>query len=106
MPKNRKQIDQKGTKQGKKPSATQTRYKNLKPEYVEYILRMAIDFDNADRIANMMIIKNEDKSNYPVVVTDAYVPKTAMGAINVTIKGTVYTSPGLRLRLHLPFGTQ
>jgi len=78
-----------GKKAEKSSSTIRVRYKNLKPEYVEYILRMAFDLTISDKMA----IKQEDSSKYPVVVTDAYVPNTAVAMANVTIKGTVYTFP-------------
>jgi hypothetical protein len=59
------------------------------PEYVDYVLRLVF----LPTMADKMVISHEDNSKYPVVVTDAYVPNTALATANVTIKGVVYTFP-------------
>lgn len=39
------------------------------------------------------VITHEDRSKYPVVVSDAYIPNTALATAEATIKGVVYTFP-------------
>ena len=89
MSDNEKHSNPRGRKNGKSSYAMHADRMNPKPEYVDYVLRIFFDLSMADKI----IIKHEDNSKHPLVVTDAYVPNTAVARVNATIKGTLYTFP-------------
>ena len=89
MSNNEKHSNSSGKRHGKSSSATHAQFRDSKPEYVDYVLRMIF----APTMADKMVTKHEDNSRYPVVITDAYVPNTALATANVTIRGTVYTFP-------------
>jgi hypothetical protein len=59
-----------------------------KPKYVTYVLKIRVNPTAA-------VVTHTDSSNFPVVVTDGYVPDTGIVpvATNVTINGVVYTFP-------------
>jgi hypothetical protein len=59
-----------------------------KPEYVDYVLRLTFNPSMTGRV-----ITYEDSSKYPVVISDAYVPNTALATAEATGKGVVYTFP-------------
>ncbi len=86
MPENKDSSGPDTERKGKDSSPVEARYKNVKPEYVDYVLKMSIDSKMGENTAY-----KEDRSRFPVVVTDGYYSKTATGQVNVTIKGVVYT---------------
>jgi hypothetical protein len=88
MPDNETHRNQGRKKHGKSSSAIRASRANPKAEYVDYVLRMTFNPAMTGRV-----ITHEDSSKYPVVVSDAYIPGTALATANVTIKGVVYTFP-------------
>jgi hypothetical protein len=60
-----------------------------KPKYVTYVLKISV------KIPAAAVVTHTDSSNFPVVVSDGYVPDTGIVpvATNVTINGVVYTFP-------------
>lgn len=76
-------------RQGKKNSPpTPSGQASDEPEYVNYVLKLIC----SPASMNMSVTK-EDRSKYPIVTTEAYVPKTAFLAATATIKNTEYSFP-------------
>jgi hypothetical protein len=88
MRNNEKHSNQGDRKQEKSSSAMRTPSVKPEPEYVNYILKLTFNPSMSG-----MVIPHEDNSKYPVVITDAYIPNTALLTAEATIRGVVYTFP-------------
>jgi hypothetical protein len=88
MPDNETHSNQGARKQEKSSSAMRTPSAKPEPEYVDYVLKMTFNPSVPGRV-----ITHEDSSKYPVVISDVYIPDTALATADVTIRGVVYTFP-------------
>jgi hypothetical protein len=82
-----KNIEQHGKRNSKSSSVGDTAIPEL--EYVNYILKMTF----TPRMVTDLLIANEDRTKYPMVVTDAYVPGSTVLTATATIKNSTYTYP-------------
>jgi len=89
MPDNEKHTDQDARKRGKISSVTRTPSAKTDPEYVNYVLKMIFDPKKA---AELMVLK-EDRSKYPIVLTDGYVPSNTLVMATAKIKDSTYNYP-------------
>jgi len=89
MPSNKKHGTQVAGKQEKSSSATRTPETKIEPEYVNYILKMIFD---PQKEAELSLVK-EDRSKYPVVLSDGYAPGKVLAMATVTIKNSTYNYP-------------
>ena len=84
-----KNNEPQGNRRLKGSSVGHAKKATSEPEYVNYILKLIAD---PKKFAELMVLK-EDRSKYPIVLTDGYVPGSALDKIIATIKNSTYTYP-------------